>query len=285
VLLAPLLVLPLGLPPGWTPQSQGNPIPWLLGVLTVAVGLPFFVVSTSAPLLQKWFTATGHRAAGDPYFLYAASNLGSMLVLLSYPSLVEPFLRLGQQTRLWAAGYGLLLVLTLACAAFVWRSPARRTAPAMAGASDGPLPEPAPVPTASHRLRWVLLSFVPSSLMLGVTTYLSTDIAAIPLLWVIPLAIYLLTFILVFARRPPLPHSLMVELLPIAMLPLILVLASRATGPLALVLPVHPLALFVIAMVCHGELARDRPSPRHLTEFYLWMSVGGVLGGIFTALV
>ncbi len=286
VLLVPLLVLPIGVPQGWTPPSQGNPIPWLLGLLVVAVGLPFFVVSTSAPLLQKWFTATGHRTAGDPYFLYAASNLGSMLVLLSYPSLFEPYLRLGQQTWLWAAGYALLVVLTLTCAAFVWRSLAPPTVAAVAGASDGPTPEAdGTAPTAGRRLRWVLLSFVPSSLMLGVTTYLSTDIAAIPLLWVIPLAIYLLTFILVFARRPPIPHGIMVELLPIAMLPLVLVLASHATGPLALVLAVHPLVLFVIAMVCHGELARDRPATRHLTAFYLWMSVGGVLGGVFTALI
>lgn len=286
VLLLPLLVLPIGVPFGWTPPNAGNPIPWLLALLAVAVGPPFFVVATSAPLLQKWFAATGHRAAADPYFLYAASNLGGMLVLLSYPSLVEPYLRLGQQSRLWAMGYGLLVVLTLACAAFLWRSLGRVTAPAVAGASDAPLPDAGtPAPTAGRRLRWVLLSFVPSSLMLGVTTYLSTDIAAIPLLWVIPLAIYLLTFILVFARKPPIPHRVMVELLPIVMLPLVMVLASRATGPLALVLPVHPLALFVVAMVCHGELARDRPATRHLTEFYLWMSVGGVLGGMFTALV
>ena len=285
VLLLPLLVLPIGVPRGSTPPGQDNPIPWLLAVLVVAVGLPFFVVSTSAPLLQKWFAATGHRAAADPYFLYAASNLGSMLVLLAYPSLVEPYLRLGQQTRVWAAGYALLVLLTFACAALVWRSLGRPAGPALAGGSDGPPPEAdAPAPTAGRRLRWVLLSFVPSSLMLGVTTYLSTDIAAIPLLWVIPLAIYLLTFILVFARRPPISHGIMVEILPIVMLPLVLVLASRATGPLALVLPVHPLALFVVAMVCHGELARDRPATRHLTEFYLWMSVGGVLGGIFTAL-
>ncbi|HLE42832.1 MAG TPA: fused MFS/spermidine synthase [Methylomirabilota bacterium] len=286
VLLLPLLVLPIGVPRGSAPPSQDNPIPWLLAMLAVTVGPPFFVVSTSAPLLQRWFAATGHRAAADPYFLYAASNLGSMLVLLAYPSLVEPYLRLGQQSRVWAAGYALLVLLTFACAALVWRSLGRPAGPALAGGSDGPPPEAdAPAPTAGRRLRWVLLSFVPSSLMLGVTTYLSTDIAAIPLLWVIPLAIYLLTFILVFARRPPIPHGIMVALLPIVMLPLVLVLASRATGPLALVLPVHPLALFVVAMVCHGELARGRPATRHLTEFYLWMSVGGVLGGIFTALI
>lgn len=285
VLLLPLLVLPIGLPHGWTPPSHDNPIPWLLALLLVAVGLPFFVVSTSAPLLQRWFALTGHRAAADPYFLYAASNLGSMLALLSYPSLVEPYLRIPEQSRLWAAGYAALAVFTAGCGAFVWRSLRGAPGPAVAGASDAPAADTETSPTAGRRLRWVLLSFVPSSLMLSVTTYLSTDIAAIPLLWVIPLAIYLLTFILVFARRPPIPHGLVVELLPIVMLPLVMVLASRATGPLALVLPVHPLALFVVAMVCHGELARERPSPRHLTGFYLWMSVGGVLGGVFTALV
>jgi hypothetical protein len=285
VLLLPLLALPIAIPRGWVPPSQDNPIPWLLALMLVAVGLPFLVVSTSTPLLQRWFAASGHRAAGDPYFLYAASNLGSMLALLAYPTVVEPFLDLPVQSRLWAAGYGLLLALAFACAAVVWRVPATATKPLVVAETTANGPSAGEAPTAGRRLRWVLLSFVPSSLMLGVTTYLSTDIAAIPLLWVIPLAIYLFTFILVFARRPPIPHRLMVDLLPIVMLPLVLVLASRATGPLALVLPVHPLALFVIAMVCHGELARDRPTARHLTEFYLWMSVGGVLGGIFAALV
>ncbi len=283
VLLLPLAVLPIGVPAGWTPPSDGNPIPWLITVLAVAVGLPFFAVSTSAPLLQRWFALTRHRAAADPYFLYAASNLGSMLALVSYPAVVEPYLRLSQQARLWGAGYGALVLLTAACGLCAWRGQAAAP-PVLAGGSGSP-PDEGPRPDGRRRLRWVLLSAVPSSLMLGVTTYLSTDIAAIPLLWVLPLALYLLTFILVFARRPPIPHAIAVELLPIVMLPLVLVLASRATGPLALVLPVHPLALFVVALVCHGELARDRPAPRHLTEFYLWMSVGGVLGGAFTALV
>jgi spermidine synthase len=287
VLLLPLLVLPIRVPGGWTPPSHDNPIPWLLALMAVAVGLPFLVVSTSAPLLQRWFSGLGHGASADPYFLYAASNLGSMLSLLAYPVLVEPYLELGTQSRLWAGGYLLLVVLVAACAAGVRRVPAGAAPPVPAaggiepiagGAAGGP-------PTAGRRARWVVLSFVPSSLMLGVTTYLSTDIAAIPLLWVIPLAIYLLTFIIVFARRPLVPHRLAVEALPVVMLPLVLVIASRATGPLALVLPVHPLALFVVALVCHGELARDRPPAGHLTEFYLWLSVGGVLGGIFAALV
>ncbi|MBI3457669.1 MAG: fused MFS/spermidine synthase [Candidatus Rokubacteria bacterium] len=285
VLLLPLLLLPIGVPRGWTPPSHGNPIPWLLLLMVVTVGLPFFAVSTSTPLFQKWFSLTGHGASADPYFLYAASNLGSMLALLSYPALVEPYLGLAAQSRLWTAGYALLVVLALGCAASLWRSPASVTR-SVGVISDPPIEVPeAPGLTAGRRLRWVLLSFVPSSLMLSVTTYLSTDIAAIPLLWVIPLAIYLLTFILVFAQKPLLPHRLMVEALPIVMLPLVLVLLSRATGPLALVLLPHPLALFVVGMVCHGELARDRPSTRHLTEFYLWLSLGGVLGGVFTALI
>jgi spermidine synthase len=286
VLLLPLAALPIAVPAGWTPPGQDNPIPWLLALLAVAVGLPFFAVSTSAPLLQRWFARTGHRAAADPYFLYAASNLGSMLALVSYPLLVEPYLRLSAQTWLWAAGYGLLVLLIGACGFLVRGSAGEARTPVLAGGSDPPVAEPPDAPlTAARRLRWVLLSAVPSSLMLGVTTYLSTDIAAIPLLWVIPLALYLLTFIIVFARRPPIPHSIAVELLPLVMLPLVLVLASRATGPLALVLPVHPLALFVVALVCHGELARDRPAARHLTGFFLWMSLGGVVGGAFTALL
>lgn len=283
LLSLPLLVLPIGIPAGWTPPRDGNPSLWLLTVLSVAVGLPFFVVSTSSPLLQKWFSGTGHRAAADPYFLYAASNVGSMLALLSYPLLVEPNLGLLDQSWLWALGYGLLLLLMAACAVGLWRAPRGVTAPDQRPAAT--VAQPASGLTARRRLRWVLLSFVPSSLMLSVTTYLSTDIAAIPLLWVIPLALYLLTFILVFATRPPLPHWLMVRTLPFALLPLVIVLAARATQPISLLTALHLVTFFVAAMVCHGEIARDRPSTQHLTEFYLWMSVGGMLGGVFNALL
>src|SRR3989442_351824 len=171
LVLLPLLLLPIGIPSGWTPPAAANPIPWLLALLAVAVGLPFFVVSTTSPLLQRWFAGTGHPSAGDPYFLYAASNLGSMLGLLGYPILLEPHLRLAQQTRLWAGGYLLLLMFTLACAALMWRAPA--------------LAEPSrvrsPGLTARRRLRWVLLALAPSSLMLSVTTFISTDVEAIPL--------------------------------------------------------------------------------------------------------
>src|SRR5438876_375976 len=256
LVLLPLLFLPIGVPSGWTPPAAASPIPWLLALLAVAVGLPFFVVSTTSPLLQKWFAATGHPAAGDPYFLYAASNLGSMLGLLGYPVLLEPRLRLSEQSRLWSGGYLLLLAFTLACAVLLWRSPVPALADPSRGRSIGV--------TARRRLRWVLLALVPSSLMLSVTTFISADVEAIPLLWVIPLAIYLLTFVLVFARRPLVPHALVVRVLPIALLALVVVLVKRANQPLLLVMGLHLAVFFVTAMVCYGELARDRAPPAPL---------------------
>ena len=274
LLFMPLVVLPIAIPGGWTPPTQTNPTPWLLALMAAAVGLPFFVVATTSPLLQKWFAGTRHPQARDPYFLYAASNLGSMIGLLSYPFLLEPWLRLKEQSWWWTAGYGLLAALTAACA---WASRSNVKPPAETQPS-------APV-SNKRRWHWVLLAAVPSSLMLGVTTHITTDIAAVPLLWVVPLAVYLLSFILVFARRPPVPHQWMVRALPWVVLPLVVMLCSRMSRPLPLVMGWHVLALFVVAMVCHGELAKDRPDAQHLTEFYLWMSVGGVLGGAFNALV
>ncbi len=230
--------------------------------------------------MQRWFASTGHPAAADPYFLYGASNLGSLLALLAYPLVLEPNLRLAQQSGAWAAGYGLLIALTLACATAVWRSPA--AAHPVSNASEAtrgqhPL-------HLGQWLRWMALAFVPSSLMLGVTMYLTTDIAAIPLLWVIPLALYLVTFILTFARRPMLPHSWMVRALPMAVVVLTLAMSiSSVTQPIFI--PVHLVTFFLAAMVCHGELVKHRPSREHLTAFYLAMSCGGALGGFFNALV
>ena len=280
VLALALLVLPIAIPQGWVPPRSANPMLWLLGMMTLSVGLPFFAVSASSPLLQTWFSRTNHRAAADPYFLYAASNLGSMLALLSYPLLLEPNIVLQSQTRLWAWGFGGLLVLMIGCGVVMWRgapTPVRMP-------NTTPSPPAAPLAN-SRRGRWIVLSAVPSSLLVSVTTFLSTDLAAIPLLWIIPLAIYLLTFILVFASKPPIPQWLLVRALPILVLPLVVTIALQATDPLALLLPLHLVVFFVVTMVAHGELARDRPTPQHLTEFYLWMSFGGVLGGIFNALL
>jgi spermidine synthase len=332
---------------------ESNPIPALLLVLTLSVGVPMFVVCTSAPLLQRWFASTDHPAAADPYFLYGASNLGSMLALVGYPVLVEPYLTLRGQRVDWAVGYAGLTLLTALCAVLMWKA---RPAPVLAAPQHVPqTPEvlhaikteardqkrdARPV-TWLRRMRWVALAIVPSSLMLGATTYITTDIAAIPLLWVLPLALYLLTFIIVFARMSPRTQQVVtivgIDLLTLlwiwwaqylfegevlavvrrASLALLLlsflVLLIRGPDPMhrfmTLIMPLlvllsvvvmlsefrvvtlmprvalHLLTLFVVSMVCHGELARDRPAPSHLTEYFLWMSFGGVVGGLFNGLL
>jgi hypothetical protein len=290
VMLVPLFVLPLAVPEGWRSPTQGNPIGWLLGLLAAAIGLPFFVVASTAPLLQKWFTATRHPTARDPYHLYAASNCGSMAAVLAYPLLFEPTLRLGEQRWVWSRGYALLTVLIWGCAIALRKSPATGIEPLIEPEPRAEAPQLAihrreRAVSWGRRLRWTALTAAPSSLMLGVTTYITTDIAVVPLLWVIPLALYLLTFILVFARRTVLSHRWMLRLLPIAVVVMLLVLLSEATEPVWLVVCLHLAVFFIATMVCHGELAHDRPDTSHLTEYYLLMSIGGMLGGVFNALV
>ena len=270
--------------------TQGNPIFWLLGTLLSIIGLPFFLVSASGPLLQKWFSHTYHYSAHDPYYLYAASNAGSLIALLGYPLLLEPFLNLRQQSWLWAGSYGVLVILMLLCAIVTWQSTTPKAEALDQANNEQPklwpvAEEQTEAMTLSRRLHWALLAFIPSSLMLGVTTYISTDIATVPLLWIIPLAIYLLTLILVFARRQLLSQRWIALLLPRAALILALVYLSGATQPSWFIVFLHLLFFFLAAMVCHGRLARMRPSTRHLAEFYLWMAVGGALGGFFNALV
>lgn len=287
VLALPLAVLPLAVNPAFLRGGETNPVLDVLTLLSVSVGLPFLAVSATAPLLQKWFTHTGHPTARDPYFLYAASNLGSMLALLGYPTLVEPRLHLRgagwlSQTRLWSLGYLVLAVLTALCALTLWR---RASDPATVPAEVTPDAATKDGLGWARRLRWVVLAFVPSSLLLGVTTYITTDLAAVPLLWVLPLAIYLLTFILAFGRWPVLLHRLVVAAVLPTVLPVIFLMVSSLTDPIWVTVLWHLLLLLVIALACHGTLALDRPAPGHLTEFYLLISVGGVLGGLFNALV
>ncbi len=282
VLLVPLLVLPITLSADAKPPRDGSPAFWLLGRLGMSVALPFFVVSTGAPLLQLWFANTGRRGAKDPYFLYAASNLGSLLALLAYPVLIERSLELDAQTMLWTGGYVALIVLAFACAAVMWRAPAEARIVLTGDSCDA---DDETAVTMKRRLWWVALAFVPSSLMLGVTAHITTDVAAVPLFWVIPLALYLLTFVFVFARRNPLPVRWMTWILPYVFLPVALLTFSTFRWLGLMTIPVHLAAFFVAAMVCHGELARTRPAARRLTEFFLLMSVGGVLGGVFNGLV
>ena len=290
LLLLPLCLLPIGVPQDWVPPVRTNPVPWLLELLAISVGLPFFIVSTSTPILQKWFASTGHPSAKDPYFLYAASNLGSLLALLGYPLLLEPFLRLSEQSWVWTYGYGLLVLLILACAVTVWRAPANA---GMSSVPEGPAVNPSGAVTAepatlgswSGPLRWMALSFVPSSLMLGVTTFLTTDLPTVPLLWIIPLAIYLLSFVLVFAKKPLIPLGWMVRVLPLTILPLVTWMLLKADEPLWLAISLHLFTFFVLAMVCHGQLVASRPPSQGLTGFYMWMALGSVLGSSFNALI
>ena len=289
VLLSALLTLPFHVPEGWAPPARHNPVAWLLLLLTVAVGAPFLALAASTPMLQKWFSHSGYPAASDPYFLYAASNAGSLVGLLVYPLLLEPALGLSAQTRLWASWYRRLVLLVVACAVLVWRVPDTAGSSRGDPLSNGVVPEGAGENRADldlrRRLHWVALAFVPSSLMLGVTSELTTDIPPIPLMWVLSLALYLLSFVLVFAPRPLLSHRWLVRRLPLVILTASIPIVSKTYLPLIVLMPIDLVTLFAVAMVCHGELWRSRPSARHLTEFYLWVSAGGVLGGIFSAII
>jgi hypothetical protein len=279
-----LLVLPIAVPDGFAPSPQRSAVLELLGLLAVTVGLPFFAVAATAPLLQRWLAGIDHPAAADPYFLYAASNLGAILGLLAYPLAIEPRLRLAEQGWLWSAGFGVLGALVLGCAAVVWAS--RPSADTIADRC-APTPSSAPSsrPAPMRRLRWIFLAFVPSSLMLGVTTYLTTDIAPIPLLWAIPLSLYLLSFTIVFSPGSWVLalHQWMLRALPPLALAVVILPLVEASD--LLVMPVHLVAFFVAAMVCHGELAQDRPTATSLTGFYLSIGLGGALGGVFNAIV
>ena len=260
VLAAAAFVLPISLPAGWTPPGAGGLVYWLLAVLAVAVGLPFFSLSSASPLLQHWFSRTGHRQAPDPYFLYRASNAGSVGALLAYPALVEARLGLHQQTALWSLGYAVFAALALLAGILALRR---------GGASPAPAAEPAaPAAAVSNfrRARWVALAAVPSTWMLAVTSHLTTTILPMPLLWVIPLALYLLSFAIVFSPRPLLKPSWMVRALPFLVLPLAGTLAFRAGGPLWLLFPLHLAAFGAAALAVHGRLAGDRPAASRLTE-------------------
>jgi hypothetical protein len=270
------------------PSGRGGLAPSLelLGALTVAVALPFVLVATSGPLVQRWFSWTDHPRAGDPYFLYAAGNLGSAVGLLAYPFVLEPLLDVPDQSRLWAGGYALAVALLAGCAVLTARH--RRAAEDHDDhVEHGPAPRTPdqPIgPLPPRRVgRWVLLAFVPSSLMLAATSHLSTDVAAVPLLWILPLGLYLLTFSVAFSARGATATRLATWLAPAA------VVAAIAIGPDHLGVPVAvaiQLALVVVGgLVAPGQLAADRPSPTHLTRFYLWVAVGGALGGIVNGLI
>jgi hypothetical protein len=279
LLVLAFFTLPLSIASGWSEPPVSGYAYWLLGLFVGSIGLPFFALAANNPLLQAWFVRTGHPSGGDPYFLYASSNIGSFLALLSYPVLLEPMFTLRTQNLIWTGFYAVLIMLIAACGALLLRSPASAVVDMLAVDSD------VPAPSWPLRARWIFLAAVPSGLLIAVTSHISTDVAAAPLLWVLPLSLYLLTWVLVFQSRPLLPHKWMLMLQPVAIAGVIVLLAIGGEQNLLLTLGGHQLCFFVIAMACHGELARTRPPARYLTGFYVALSFGGMVGGLFAGLI
>lgn len=274
-LLLATLALPLHVSGLMGEPSSNHPSLWLLGVLAVSVGAPFAVLSATAPLVQAWHARTIHAETGaEPYVLYAASNMGSLLALLAYPALVEPLATLKGQTFGWSLGYGGFILLMATLALFVSR--------ARASVIEGPVADAGPAPTWKERAIWIALAAIPSSLMLGVTTHITTDVASAPFLWVIPLALYLATFIIAFSEKPVISTEMTLLLQAAAVAGCAAILPFKQTS-LPLQIFVHLAAFFLTALMCHQTLVARRPKPAHLTEFYLWMSFGGVVGGAFNA--
>ncbi len=274
VLALSALMLPIGIASSFEVPPSEYVALWLMGLLAVSVGLPFAALSASAPLLQGWFAASGHPKAGNPYVLYAASNLGSFAALIAYPVVVEPMLPLADQSRLWSVGFAGFALLAAAASLFVANRPG-----IVAAEMSAPV-------SLRDRMVWTALAAIPSGLVIAVTSYISTDVAAAPFLWMVPLALYLLTFVAVFRDRPWIPQSTVIMLVPILMAPLTIGLLGGGDRRFWLAMILVNLAAFLLlALLCHRELYERRPAPARLTEFYLWVSFGGVVGGIFAALI
>ena len=286
VLAVGLAMMPLALGIA-APPAEASPVGWLLALLALTVGPPFVAIAATAPLLQVWFARTSHPQARDPYFLYAASNAGSLLALLGYPVLIETTLDLSGQVRLWSVGFGVTAAAVRACGvAALLRTAAPRLGSTMIMAvgtmAAGTMAAAGSVGTA-ERLRWVVLAFVPSALMLAVTTHITTDIASVPLFWMLPLAIYIFTFVLAFARRNPLSRRMLLPMQAVALAATGVMGFHGTMNTLAMLVPL--VAFSLTAAVCHDELASRRPEARHLTGYFMLISVGGALGGLFNALL
>ncbi|MFS0735957.1 fused MFS/spermidine synthase [Sphingomonas sp. 1P06PA] len=264
------LWLPIALP-AMTMPATARPELWVPWLLLTTIGPLFLAVSAQAPLMQRWFALGWPQA--NPYALYAASNLGSFAGLIAYPLLLEPTLALAAQSRVWAILYAVLLLLVILCA---------RTLPQVAPAEAHH--EATPAPTVRQWLRWIALAAVPSGLMLSTTTHLTTDIVAMPLVWVTPLGLYLLSFTIAFSNRQR-PARIIAWAFPIAVI-VAAAMAFRSTTNSPFAAAALGLAvLLIISVTLHNELYRRRPDAAHLTAFYLAMAIGGVLGGVFCAIL
>ncbi len=272
LVLIPLLTLPVALP-AFLESPSGAPIVAVLVALTLMVGAPFFALATASPTLQAWFSHSSHPRASDPYFLYALSNVGSVVGLLGYPVVVERLLTLRTQTTLWAVGYGLFAMATLAGTRMVGRW--ERTEPATTAEGR---------PSIRRRISWAGITFIPSLALMGVTRHLSTDVAAFPLLWTVPLALYLGSFAITFRDGGEAWTALGSRSLRLLVVPAALI-AFVNTRALWFSVGVPLLLLLAVALAGHGRVYRDRPPTHWLTHFYLWVSIGGAAGGLFAALV
>ncbi|MEM7327276.1 MAG: fused MFS/spermidine synthase [Pseudomonadota bacterium] len=277
------LVLPFQLSGALGAPDPAQPTFWLIGVFALSIAPPFAVIAATAPLIQSWYSRSGRSDAHDPYHLYGASNIGSLIGLIAYPLLLEPLLPVAAQTLSWSLGYGVLAILLLGSGMFAL-STGKGRPPAVAEDDTSMISGPDTGPW-QQRLKWLAYAFVPSSLLVGVTTHISTDIASVPFLWALPLILYISSFILVFSKRPALNLTQSNRLLPLAIATGVLALSPIVNVGLMMSLVTHLLILFLAAMVGHGAMAADRPQAQRLTEFYLIMSLGGVLGGAFNALL
>ncbi len=272
VLAAATLSLPIAIAGGFQSPPQDGPSLWLVGLFLTSVGLPFFALAANAPLLQAWFARGNGQNA---YLLYRASNLGSFLVLIAYPVLIERSIGLAAQSRLWSAGYLVLMLAIAASGAFALRAPVSQTV-----SSSAVKPS-----SWRDRLSWAVLGFIPSGLLIAVTAHIATDVASGPYIWIIPLALYLLTYVFAFSDAPLIAARTMLALQPFTTAVLVMLFLWTTQLNWELSLAGHLAAFFVAAMVCQTQLYRRRPAQEALTQFYAWMSLGGVLGGIFAALI
>jgi hypothetical protein len=274
LLAAAATTLPIAIAHGFGMPPDNGIAPWLLALFAASIGLPFVALAASAPLLQGWFAASGHPQADNPYVLYAASNLGSFAALIAYPVAIEPYLTLKEQTQFWAAGFAALAVLIAAASLLVARRPILDSHNIAAAAV-----------TAKERWAWITLAAIPVGLVISVTSYITTDIASTPFVWVVPLALYLLTFVAAFRETPWLRPQTVTGLVPFPTAILSISLLGGERQFWLVFALVNLFGFFLLALLCHGELYRRRPPPTLLTEFYFCISLGGAVGGIFAALI
>ena len=287
---ASLIVLACGawmwsspLTPGanWKPHGSAHPVRQIIALLSVSAGLPYFTLSATSPLLQAWFSRV--RAGGSPYRLYALSNLGSFLALLAFPSLLEPGLTLQLQARVWFAAF---FIFAIGCGYCALHSGTRETIEASLNTSTPSVEESEPLaPTKGRYLLWLGLSTCASIVFLATTNQICQDIGVVPLLWILPLGLYLLTFVICFEHERWYARRWFHPLFALAIFGASFVLCGGAMSNFLIQIAIYTFALFIVCMVCNGELARSKPHSRYLTPFYLTVATGGAAGGLFVALL